>query len=601
MFRKWAVGVVLGVMMLGGVFFLFLDEIVERGLVSGLEHVFQARVDVGQFDLDYFPMRVHISDLEIANARSPMRNLFSISKLDARLEMIPLFSGAFIVDLLEIGGVSFDSERTRSGALKRKRYESSQIVNSGASVLDAALPELPEIKVNFDGSEIAKNSKGLSSDIEKLGQVWADLEKTGGLDSEVAALKAEALGVSKKIEELNLSSNDPKALLQLKSLKDDLDDVLERFSDLNSRYEASSAQVLGAFQSVGSGIDGLDGAAYRDYRKAVSGLSLDGSGLPGTSELLFGSRIRDQLEGVLPILQRFLSFYSTVSPSPPRPRFSRYPGVDVHFPSSRALPRVWVKFVQISGEGRRGEKLSGEFRDLCSDAGRIGKPFMGNLSGTGFVYPGVSFNFDFVGDIVKGEREFFHVTGEFDGVPVEQMLLYSESGKEVGLRSGVLRGDLDFDLGFDSLNGQVLLSGRKLVFLDSGFDGPDSGIGGVLSRTLKGLREVQVQTNVSGEWGSPSFGVSSDLDGLLKKTLSSRLDAKVRDHKRQIRSQYGALSRDEQLKLRKSLNGKKAVVDRFLGEDGEALDSVYELIEGERSKIERVIDDQTGGVLKYFR
>jgi uncharacterized protein (TIGR03545 family) len=93
-----------------------------------------AKVDVGGVSLNFNPLGIEVSKVQVANVDAPMENLVEFESALADLELLPLLLGKGIINNLSLTGVEFSTTRLYSGLLDESPESEREAVDQeGAS------------------------------------------------------------------------------------------------------------------------------------------------------------------------------------------------------------------------------------------------------------------------------------------------------------------------------------------------------------------------------------------------------------------------------------------------------------------------------------
>lgn len=169
----------------------FKNVVVKKGIVYGMQKVFQAKTDVQKVDVSFLKSYIKINGLAQANKDSPMTNIFQIDEINLDFNLTELLKGKFYAEKLAIEGVAIGTERKTSGALpavvKKEKKEDSKVdkqmkeaqekltvaaQNELRSMFDKFNPEniLSDMQYSLKSPELAKT---LTKDVQKKVEKWA--------------------------------------------------------------------------------------------------------------------------------------------------------------------------------------------------------------------------------------------------------------------------------------------------------------------------------------------------------------------------------------------------------------------------------------------
>ena len=124
--RKGAINVlpiaVIAILAAGVVYFftVMLNPLLQNAMETGLESVFEAKVNAANFRMDIFNFSITMDGLTIADRDSPMQNLIQFNKLAIRLKSEAVLRGKIYIEEIRADAIRFATPRTVSGALPGK-------------------------------------------------------------------------------------------------------------------------------------------------------------------------------------------------------------------------------------------------------------------------------------------------------------------------------------------------------------------------------------------------------------------------------------------------------------------------------------------------
>ncbi len=169
----------------------FKNVVVKKGIVYGMQKVFQAKTDVQKVDVSFLKSYIKINGLAQANKDSPMTNIFQIDEINLDFNLTELLKGKFYAEKLAIEGVAIGTERKSSGALpavvKKEKKEDSkvdkQMKEAQEKLTVAAQKELRSMFDKFNPENILSDmqyslkspelAKTLTKDVQKKVEKWA--------------------------------------------------------------------------------------------------------------------------------------------------------------------------------------------------------------------------------------------------------------------------------------------------------------------------------------------------------------------------------------------------------------------------------------------
>lgn len=232
--------VVLAVLVAGVVVFnaVFKDRLVERGAEALLESVFRAQADMTGVTVRLLAGDVAFDSLEVADARAPRTNLFSVGAGRFDLDTWQLLAGKVVIRDLTVRGLAFGTPRESSGALAASDESASApaqtdsgrpALTEGLSFASLGLPDTLDaqafVEAQIDLLETPARVEELAASGSAFVTTW-----TGEIEDLAAA------GVSSADRIRELSQTDFQAIRSV-------DEALRLLEESNAVVESASAYV----------------------------------------------------------------------------------------------------------------------------------------------------------------------------------------------------------------------------------------------------------------------------------------------------------------------------------------------------------------------
>ncbi|MDR1566734.1 MAG: hypothetical protein LBS48_05570 [Treponema sp.] len=331
-------------------FTVLLNPILEKALETGLEAVFEARVDADRFRLSILSFEIGMDGLTIADRDSPMTNLIQFSRMDIRLKPQAALRGKVYIEEIRADAIRFGTPRTVSGALPDKPPKEQKPVEK------SAVPPLVDFK-NFDALAL------LNQEYDKLHTPRLYDAAIDAYNTAAAKWKGQTDNARARIEELNtqarpllaLNINDYKTLDRetITRIQGTVTEINTLVSTVQAAAEDVNGIVTGIQDDVRTAVEleqNARNAIAADFSHLKSYLDLSSGGameviepvirdiLTGSARtyLAYGERALEVLEKVKAIQARLPK-----SSKPAKPKTEKFKGRDVEFPV-RNYPRFFL-------------------------------------------------------------------------------------------------------------------------------------------------------------------------------------------------------------------------------------------------------------------
>ena len=512
--------------------FVFADLAVEKVIEGAGTRIVGAKVELDEADIQLFPLGITLRGLQVTNPNEPMTNAVEITRIAGLFDGVELLRRKAIIEEMSMEGVRFSTARKSSGAIKgRSKGEKSEKMSLkrilGTDLPSFVLPKAEEIlaKEQLQSVELAK---ALPAEIEEEQKKWK---------KELAELPGEERieEYENRIEKLKeMRKTGPegifRAAAELKKLKQDIESDLNKLTkaeqDFNSTMKLFKERLAQA-----------ERAPVDDANRLASKYSLDSQGLANLTRLLFGPRIATWLERGLSWHERLEPLYERVKKEyggdAEVVKPLRGKGLEVRFREYKPLPDFLIREVKGSVSTRGGD-MEGRIENITPDQDILGKPLTFLFSGAKLSLL-QSFRVDGTLDHVSRLTASDRINLKLRGYQAQQLTLTDSDAFSVKLAKGLA----DLDLSSIVSNGAIdtefaaVLKSAKLEVNTSVESGP---VVKAISSTLTGVSSFSLVAKVSGNLDDYTMKLSSDLDRVLKDSVSAQLKSQIAKLEQELRA-----------------------------------------------------------------
>lgn len=332
-----------------------------------------AAVDVAKLDASVWHGEMTLSGVQVADPKSPMRNLVSFDEMKINLDSHALLRKRFVVDTADLTGVEFGSARDKSGAidwgtepdLATQAYEQSK--DWAGNYLE-----------NWFSEQKAKVKNMVVQESETYRTAQALIDK---YPAEYKALKG-------RIDELET---------RVRGIRDAVQTAKQnplRYVDLGKRLPGEVQTIMIDVDRLYADVDTLIRNIPNDRDAILLAKDRDLAKLKNTvrTTKIDGEAIAKNLAGEKQIetikdIHSWLKWFDETFPHPKNQlRPTRQGGVDVHFANETRLPLFLVKQANFSARTTRDKKdleIAGKLQGLTSHPKLLGEPLEIQFETTG--------------------------------------------------------------------------------------------------------------------------------------------------------------------------------------------------------------------------
>jgi uncharacterized protein (TIGR03545 family) len=325
------------------VFFAFANSILENLIERALENVFEARVDIDNFNIDFINFRLGMDRITIADRDSPMKNFIETGATRINVNSTAVLRGKAVIDEIRADSIQFGTARTISGALPQK--EPPKKAESGPQI---EIPPFVDLE-NFDAMAL------INREYDKLRSVrlyteaqnfyTASAEKWPEQIDTVKRQYNELRSTASPLLAINVNSfnlRDPATLEKVRQLIEDtknaVDAVHAAADTVNTVYDGVQSDLATFTTLTGSAAGAFSGDL--DHLKSL--VDIQGGGYRELLDPLIEQVLTGEAQKYIGYGRRGLEILEQVKAVndklPKKEEKARFKGRDVVFPA-RQYPR----------------------------------------------------------------------------------------------------------------------------------------------------------------------------------------------------------------------------------------------------------------------
>ncbi|REL25729.1 TIGR03545 family protein [Thalassotalea euphylliae] len=510
--------------LLFGAVILFAGPIAKMAIERFGRHYTGAEVNVAEVDVNFAPFGVKIWQLQATDPKAPQNNMLAFDAADASVELWPFLFGKTIVDNVEIKALSFNTARQSVGAVYRAPEESA-VGNMAAQWQDDIQANLPDPKAVLEQSNLltVQRAKALEETYQReqdlIERTKAKLPTKETLKEYQARVKA--LGQVKV-----------KSLADIEKIKADFDQLKADFKQEREKIKQAKAEVIAAKNTLSEQVVALKNAPSEDWQNISQQYQLQTLEAEDFAHLLFGEKAREYYQWADIVFTHIKPLLAGEGEQTAQEQtaLAMAQGRFVHFEEDAPLPDFWLKQGRIevvAGDARYQAQLSDiTMQHWLIDKASDVKIAADGIQGQGALNAALDFTLD------ASQQLTSQGNWQLAKLPLENIGLQETDNLTLQLVSALLSvaGNMSVNKGNLALTSDFNLAGSQ-------FDGSaDSKIAKVVLDTLKANQALGVTVNANGDWLSPNWGVSSDLDNLLGNALAQQVEAKLAGFKSELQA-----------------------------------------------------------------
>lgn len=600
--KKFVFIVLVPCVILGIVTYVFIDAWVESGLEAAGEAIVGAKVEIDNLKVTLSPIAIEFARLQVANPKDPWKNIFETGKVRAALDFGQLLRGKYIIETMEVNELILGTKRTTDGSLAKKPAEPDgdkkpSLIQQASSVLveqarQAPVFDLEQLKREFKVDSLL-NVHNLRSvqhiDTLKL-RVQQAYDEWKTILADVEKFKQKLSEIEANVKAINL--NELKTIDQFIAAANNANNAYKGMNEVNEAFKTRRASIITQVNNLSASVAVIDDLARQDYEWLKSLARLPDLSMKGLANLLVGKELLDEIQYYLGWIDYARKSIPQYIPQPDYEKPPRFEGQDIHFPTERSYPKLWIKKILISGGEDKTLRenyfaAKGEAHDISSDQRVVGRPLTIELEAT------------------KGRNRSFSLSMLFDRRQVEPRDHYR--AKAVGIPLGdVELGRSDFlptrisQSKFSvevvvNVPGQVFDANVGITFDDIALvfeRSPKNAVERIVRDVLEGVKGFDLGLRLWNTKGAFDVAFTTNLDDQLSARMKKVLGDEIARLQSELRSKIDQRIAEQRQKFERFFNQKKEEVLAQVKQYENLVNEKLALVENKRKELEARLEEE---------
>ncbi len=598
--KKFIIIVFIPLVALATAMYFFIDEWVESGFEAAGEAIVGAKVEIDKLSITLSPLAIRFERMQVANPKNTWKNVFETGHVRAALDVGQLLRGKYIIETVEVNELILGTKRTTDGALPKKPAKESttpSFIKEAADKIAGEVARAPVFDLQKLRAELKIDSlldvhalktlqhidtlkqrvreaelkwKAVVADFERSKQRLAEIEAT------VRAIKVDGLktvdGMLKAVENVN--------------------SIHKNVNELNETYKSRRSSVEGHIKRIVTSVDTVDDLARQDYERLKSLARLPDMSMTGLANLLLGKALLAEVDYYLGWIDYVRATVPKYIPKPDYERPKRFEGQDIHFPTERSYPKLWIKRVLISGGEDRTQNpeyyyARGKVKNITNNQRQTGEPMTATLAAK------------------KGDNLSLTFNGVFDrrkDAPHDKYLVHVASialsdftvGRVDFLPSRITRSTAQAEIAVDVV-GPTFDSKLSMHFANVTLEydrSPKNDVERIVRDVLQAVNRFNVSLRLWNAKGKVDIAFTTDLDDHIAARTRQVIGDELTRLQNEIRAKVNQRIAEKRQEFERLFNQKKEEVLAQVKQYENLVNEKLALVETKKKELEARIEEE---------
>ncbi|MEO2048238.1 MAG: TIGR03545 family protein [Pirellulales bacterium] len=481
-----------------------LDPLLHWAIVAGGESAVGAKFELASLRSSLAQGKLELGSLQIANPRSPWRNLLQAEGGLLQIDSQALLNRRLVISEGSLHGLEWNTERSTSGALIEQNTNSAD--NRDPSAKGAPwLESGRQMGADWFGDVRARLEQDLVGQLETP-RVVQDLQdrwppQVAEMRNRIDSLRAQSEQLQGQLKAAK--KNPLRSLEQLQQLAQPIQDMQQQLLAVQQQLNQWPEQAKLDRQA-------MEVARTHDQQFLRESLHVDGLDGQQLSDQLLGPLVAERLQTIL----RWVHTVRSLAPNRAiRVESDSVRGVNVHYLGPQPQPRIHLRQLALSGSVRLGATSTdwiGKLTDVSNQPALLNHPTRLHMQGVGPMPFQVDLSLDRTGTLARDE-----ITIECPNLPLPSSTLGGGT-LTMQLLPGKTGLQLHLTLTEDQLAGQIVLMQpsvqiQRLNRSTSTEKPAMVKLAQLVEQSLAQIEQLETTIKLSGTLDQPQWKIESNL------------------------------------------------------------------------------------------
>jgi len=607
--RKFIYVVLIPIIILLIVVYIFHNTWIESGIEYAAEEVVGAKVEIDDLQLNFSPLGIEWTKIQVANPQNTWRNLFETGRVEFAIDFNQLLRGKYIIELAEVNDLQIDTKRSTDGAIDKERNRRAILAGdklSFSKLADDAIKNTVSIPPVFD---LVKLKKGFNADSLVKALDMQTVKHIDTMKSRINDLTNQWLVIKNDFEtqkqkvldiEKQVTAINPSSLNNVQSITSTItivDNAIKAVNEISSLINTRSASVKGSIENITSSVSMIDDYVKSDFDKLKGMARLPSINTKGMANLLVGSEMYKRTKNYMRLADEARATVQEYQSEPEYESPPRMVGQDIKFPEERGYPKFWIKRIKITGGTCKSAedyfRASGVAENISDNQLLTGLPISINLEGVGNDRRTLKLTglLDRRSDI-----PFDKFTASLSNVPIGEFSLGNSNFLPTKITDAVMKSTVNISIPGNKIDAtaEFNLQNMKLKFETE----PKTLAEQIAHQVLIGIDGLNIQLRAWNTNGIFDIALSTDLDERLAQRISALIGEEIVKLQNELRKKFDAVVQEQIQKFDKLYKEKLAEVQNQLGSYQALFTDKLNIVENKKAELLEQLEKQKKGFVE---
>ena len=596
--------VLIPLLIIAVVLYFFIDRWIEAGLEYAGQHAIGSVVEIDNLSLSLSPLGITMSRLQVANPDDPWFNLFETRSIRFAMDPGQLLRGKYIIETMEVHDCIVGTKRTTYGMLPgsaSKRESAASKQGSFTALAEEILARSVEKTPIFDPAMLRRginiDSLIKAVDLRSISHIETLKTRAALATTQWKATLADVEQTKQRLVAMDsaVRSINPSALKDVASITAALktvDDTRKNVNDIVTTYTTRRDAMSADMQQISTAVAAIDDIAADDYRKILALARLPEVDAMGIAEVLLGKQLLQEVRTYLSyvdLAREKIQNYTARQDIETPPRME---GQDIHFPTDRAYPKLWIKSISVSGGTDQAQNpeffyARGLVRNITSDQRVTGIPLTIDLKGSRGTTVAASLSALF--DRTRSEPLDEYRAG-ITGVPLASYSLGREDFLPATIKNATLGTNIVVTIPGRKFDARAELDFRNMEIV---YAAAPANIGERLAReVLSGVSGFDVDLRLWQSAEGFKAALATDLDEQFASRVKKVLGAELAKLRAEVRAKVNGFVNAKRREFEAVYAAKRAEAEKRLAEYQAIVTENIALLEAKKKELEERLEKE---------